>query len=45
MGQTAAQVEAIMGKPKSIANLPNKTIYVYEGLKVVFVNGKVSDVQ
>jgi hypothetical protein len=45
MGQTTAQVEAIMGKPKSIANLPNKTIYVYDGLKVVFVNGKVSDVQ
>ncbi len=45
MGQTPTQVEAIMGKPKSIANLPNKTIYVYDGLKVVFVNGKVSDVQ
>ncbi len=45
MGQTTAQVEAIMGKPKSIANLPNRTIYVYDGLKVVFVNGKVSDVQ
>jgi len=45
MGQTKAEVEAIMGKPKSIANLPTKTIYVYDGLKVVFVNGKVSDVQ
>ncbi len=45
MGQTTSQVEAIMGKPKSIANLPTKTIYVYDGLKVVFTNGKVSDVQ
>jgi hypothetical protein len=45
MGQSVAQVEAIMGKPKSIANLPTKMIYVYDGLKVVFVNGKVSDVQ
>jgi hypothetical protein len=45
MGQSKAEVEAIMGKPKSIANLPTKTIYVYDGLKVVFVNGKVSDVQ
>jgi hypothetical protein len=45
LGQTTSQVEAIMGKPKSVANLPTKTIYVYDGLKVVFVNGKVSDVQ
>ena len=45
MGQTIEQVEAIMGKPKDIAKLPTKTIYVYDGLKVVFVNGKVSDVQ
>jgi hypothetical protein len=45
MGQSMADVERIMGKPKSIANLPTKTIYVYDGLKVVFVNGKVSDVQ
>jgi hypothetical protein len=45
MGQSMAEVERIMGKPKSIANLPTKTIYVYDGLKVVFVNGKVSDVQ
>jgi hypothetical protein len=45
LGQTTAEVEAIMGKPKSIANLPTKVIYVYDGLKVVFVNGKVSDVQ
>jgi hypothetical protein len=45
LGQSTAEVESIMGKPKSIATLPTKTIYVYDGLKVVFVNGKVSDVQ
>lgn len=45
MGQTIEQVEAIMGKPKDIAKTPTKTIYVYPGLKVIFVNGKVSDVQ
>ncbi len=45
MGQTIDQVEAIMGKPKDIAKTPTKTIYVYPGLKVIFVNGKVSDVQ
>lgn len=45
IGQTIDQVEAIMGKPKDIARTPNKIIYVYSGLKVIFVNGKVSDVQ
>ena len=45
MGQTMAEVESIMGKPKSVAALPNKTIYVYDGLKLIFVNGKVSDIQ
>lgn len=45
LGQTTSEVEAIMGKPKSVAKLPTKTIYVYDGLKVVFVDGKVSDVQ
>jgi hypothetical protein len=45
MGQSIAQVEAIMGKPKSTANVGQKTIYVYSGLKVIFVDGKVNDVQ
>ena len=44
-GQTIEQVEAIMGKPKETAKMPNKTIYIYPGLKVIFVDGKVSDVQ
>ena len=44
-GQTIDQVESIMGKPASIARTPTKTIYVYSGLKVIFENGKVSDIQ
>ena len=46
IGQTFEQVEAIMGKPKSIAKgAAGKTIYVYPALKVIFMAGKVSDIQ
>ena len=45
LGQTLAQVEAILGKPEAIAKLGAKTIYTYKNLKVVFTDGKVSDVQ
>ena len=45
LGQTMAQVEAIFGKPESIAKLGDKTIYTYKTMKVIFMNGMVSDVQ
>jgi hypothetical protein len=44
-GQTQAQVQAALGTPARIANLGPKVIYYYNGMKVVFQNGKVSDVQ
>jgi hypothetical protein len=34
-----------MGQPVSKALLGPKVIYNYNGLKVIFKNGKVSDVQ
>jgi hypothetical protein len=34
-----------MGQPRSVAKAGTKTIFSYSGLKVIFVNGKVSDVQ
>jgi hypothetical protein len=45
LGMTADQVVANFGQPKSIVRLPTKEIYVFENLKVTFVNHKVTDVQ
>lgn len=44
-GQSTAQVAAILGAPKQIIDLGSKQIYKYPDMKVVFVDGKVSDVQ
>ena len=34
-----------MGQPQKIVKLAKKEMYYYKDLKVIFVNGKVSDVQ
>jgi hypothetical protein len=45
LGQTPDQVTAILGAPKQIVDLGAKKIYRYPDMKVVFVDGKVSDVE
>lgn len=45
MGQTMDQVTSSMGQPTRIIDLGAKKIYVYKDMKVVFHDGKVSDVQ
>jgi len=45
LGQTTDQVQAALGTPTRIANLGAKIIYYYNGMKVTFKDGKVSDVQ
>jgi hypothetical protein len=45
LGQTPAQVIASKGQPKQIVNLGVKQIYVYPDMKIIFMSGKVSDVQ
>ena len=45
MGQTIDQVTATMGPPAQIVDLGPKKIYKYSDMKVIFVNGKVNDVQ
>ena len=45
MGQTTDQVLAKLGTPTRVANLGPNTIYYYDGMKVTFQGGKVSDVQ
>jgi len=45
LGQTISQVVALMGAPARKAEVGQKTIYFYKDMKIVFVDGKVSDVQ
>jgi hypothetical protein len=44
-GMTTDQVEAAMGKPDKKVTLGAKQIYYYKDMKVIFMSGKVSDVQ
>jgi hypothetical protein len=44
-GQTIDQVTASMGQPLKKAKIGSKDIYYYKDLKVIFVDGKVTDVQ
>jgi hypothetical protein len=39
------QVVAILGQPMSIIGGDPKKIYVYKNLKVIFVDGKLTEVQ
>jgi hypothetical protein len=45
LGQTTDQVQAALGAPVRVANLGSKVIYYYNGMKIVFKDGKVTDVQ
>ncbi|MGA3160920.1 MAG: hypothetical protein ABSC77_06855 [Terracidiphilus sp.] len=45
LGQTRDQVQAALGPPIIVANIGSKVIYFYNVMKVIFMDGKVSDVQ
>jgi hypothetical protein len=45
MGQTPEQVIAILGNPEVTINLSARTVYVYRHFKIVFVGGRLSEVQ
>jgi hypothetical protein len=45
LGQTTVEVEKILGQPDKIANLGTKIIYYFKDMKVIFTDGKVTDVQ
>ena len=45
LGMTVDQVVATMGNPQQIADLGSKKTYFYANLKVIFTDGKVTDVQ
>jgi hypothetical protein len=45
LGQTKDQVTAILGQPGKAAKLGAKEIYYYKDMKVIFMNGKVSNIE
>jgi hypothetical protein len=45
VGQTKAQVLAILGQPGKIAKVGAKEIDYYTDMKVIFVGGKVTDIE
>jgi hypothetical protein len=45
LGQTQEEVIAILGRPDKQILLGAKSIFVYPGVKVIFVNGKVTDAE
>lgn len=45
LGDTPDQVKSSLGAPNKIVNLGAKVIFVYKDMKVIFVDGKVSDVE
>jgi hypothetical protein len=44
-GQTMAEVESILGQPTNKAILENRVIYNYNGMRVTFVSGRVTNVE
>jgi hypothetical protein len=45
LGQTKDQVIAILGQPTKVANLGPKEIDYYADMKVIYIKGKVTDIQ
>jgi hypothetical protein len=45
LGQSIDQVTTALGQPLQISDVGAKKIYLYKDMKVIFVGGKVSDVQ
>jgi hypothetical protein len=45
LGQTKDQVIGGFGQPTHLANLGAKTIFFYPGMKVTFINGKVTNIE
>lgn len=44
-GQTEDQVIAAFGQPDKVVNLGAKKLYIYKDMKIIFIGGKVADVQ
>jgi hypothetical protein len=45
MGQNSSQVVSSLGQPEKISKDGVRETYYYKDMRVMFVNGKVTDVQ
>ena len=45
LGMTIDQVVGILGQPQAVGDLGSKKIYSYSSMKVIFIDGKVTDMQ
>ena len=45
LGNTPDEVQSVMGQPDKTINLGARVIHVYKDMKIIYVDGKVSDVQ
>lgn len=45
LGMSIDQVTQLLGQPQMVGDLGSKKIYSYGNMKVIFVDGKVSDIQ
>ena len=45
LGNTPDEVQSVMGEPNKIINLGARVIHIYEDMKIIYDEGKVSDVQ
>ena len=45
LGMTASQVQSMLGPPRRIVDLGQKRMFIYDDMKVIFMDGRVSDVQ
>jgi hypothetical protein len=45
LGFSPQQVVADLGQPRKVINLGSKMVYIYKDVKIVFIDGKVVDIQ
>jgi hypothetical protein len=45
LGMTTDQVQSLLGPPKRVVDLGPKKMFIYDDMKVIFMDGRVSDVQ
>jgi hypothetical protein len=45
LGMSADEVKQSLGNPEKIVDLGAKLVFIYKDMKVILIDGKVSDVQ
>jgi len=45
LGMTTNQVQSLLGPPRRVVDLGPKKMFIYDDMKVIFMDGRVSDVQ